>query len=158
MKISKLCALAPLLALLVACANQAPKTVYVHEAPRHPAYLHVLSDLREAQWLISHRAGDARVYANEDMALGEIQASLREIRQAAIDDGKNIDDHPPVDAKLDRKGRLHRAVELLHKARSDVAEEEDNRETRELQKRIVHHIDEATRATEHAIRDVENGI
>jgi hypothetical protein len=154
----KLSVAATLLTLLTACAAQAPRTVHVREEARHPAYIHALSDLRAARWLIEHRPGDARVDADEDVALAEIQASIKEIRQAAIEDGKDVDDQPPVDAHLDHKGRLHKAVELLHKVHADVAREEDDPMTRDLQRRIIRHVDEATRATEHAIHDAERGI
>ncbi len=145
-----------LLTLLTACAAQAPRPE--REEPKHPAYVHALSDLRAAQWLIEHRPGDARVSNDEDLALSEIQASIREMKQAAIDDGKDVADHPPVDAKLDRQGRLHKAIELLHKVHSDVAREEDDPATRDLQRRIIHHVDEAARATEHAVHDAERGL
>ncbi|MDB5815426.1 MAG: hypothetical protein JWN23_2543 [Rhodocyclales bacterium] len=154
----KLSVAASLLTLLTACAAQAPRTVYVREEVQHPAYIHALSDLRAARWLIEHRPGDARVDADENVALTEIQTSIKEIRQAAIDDGKDLDDKPPVDAHLDRKGRLHKAAELLHKVHADVAREEDDPVARDLQRRIVRHVDEATRATEHAIHDAERAL
>jgi hypothetical protein len=74
-----------------------------------------------------------------------------------MEDGKNVEDHPHEDAKINRAGRLHHALELLHKARKDVAESEDNPETRDLRNRIVQHTDLAIEATEHAIHDVEQG-
>jgi len=155
---TKLTVAAGLLTLLTACAAQAPRTIVIREEARHPAYVHALSDLRAAEWMIEHRPGDARVSSDENVALEEIQASIREMKQAAIEDGKDIHDHPPVDAKLDRSGRLHKAVELLHKVHADVARAEDEPETRELQHRIIRHVDEATRATEHAIHDAERGL
>ena len=61
---------------------------------KHPAYLHALSDLRAARWMMQHRPGDAAVSAHEDVAIAEIDAAIGEIKHAAIDDGKNIGDHP----------------------------------------------------------------
>ncbi len=124
---------------------------------KHPYYLHALTDLRTARWLIEHRPGDARVSADEDVAITRIDEAINEIKHAAIDDGKDIHDHPPVDAKLDRKGRLHRADELLHKVHADIAREEDDPMTRGLRNRAIHHLDEAMRATGAAIRAVEHG-
>ena len=118
---------------------------------RHPAYLHALTDLRAARWLIEHRPGDARVSADEDVAITRIDEAIREIKRAAIDDGKDIHDHPPVDAQLDNRGRLHRAEELLHKVHDDIAREEDDPLTRGLRDRAVRHVDEAMGATHHAI-------
>jgi hypothetical protein len=50
-------------------------------------YLHALSDLRAGRSMLQHRPGDATVSANEELAIGAI-------KHAAIDDGKNIEDHP----------------------------------------------------------------
>ena len=36
---------------------------------KHPYYLHALSDLRSARWMLQHRAGDAAVSANEDIGM-----------------------------------------------------------------------------------------
>src|SRR5580698_5775943 len=117
---------------------------------KHPAYLHALTDLRAARWMLEHRPGDAAVSANED-------AAIHEIKHAAIDDGKNVNDHPNVDVAADRPGRLHKALELLRKVHSDVAREEDDPATRGLRDRAVGHIDGAIHATEHAIGDVKTG-
>src|ERR1700729_114231 len=69
---------------------------------KHPAYLHALSDLRAARWMLEHRPGDAAVSAHEDVAISEIDAAIGEIKHAAIDDGKDIHDHPPVQGADDR--------------------------------------------------------
>ena len=125
---------------------------------RHPAYLHALTDLRAARWLIEHRPGNVRVSADEDVAITRIDEAIREIKRAAIDDGKDIHDHPPVDAQLDNRGRLHRAEELLRKVHDDIAREEDDPLTRGLRDRAVRHVDEAMGATHHAIVDAERGL
>ena len=46
---------------------------------KHPAYLHALTDLRTARWMLEHRPGDAAVSGNEDAAITEIDAAIREI-------------------------------------------------------------------------------
>lgn len=124
---------------------------------QHPYYLHALSDLRAARWLVEHRPGDAAVSGQEDIAIGEIDAAIGEIKHAAIDDGKDIHDHEQLDAPADHPGRLHKALEVLRKVHSDVAREEDDPRTRGLRDRAVGHVDSAIHATEHAIRDVEHG-
>jgi hypothetical protein len=45
----------------------------------HPAYLHALSDLRAARWMLEHRAGDAAVSGQEDVAITEIDAAINEM-------------------------------------------------------------------------------
>ncbi len=124
---------------------------------KHPYYLHALSDLRTARWMLEHRPGDAAVSAQEDVAIAEIDKTIGEIRKAAIDDGKDVHDHPQVDAPADHPGRLHKSLELLRKVHSDIDREEDDPMTRGLKDRAVHHLDEAIHANEHAIRDVEKG-
>ena len=126
-------------------------------APHHPAWLHALTDLRDARWNLEHRPGDAAVSAQEDVAIVETDRAIQEAKVAAMEDGKNIEDHPHEDANIDRRGRLHHALELLQKAKDDVAREEDNPETRNLRNRIVEHVDLAVEATKRAIHDVEQG-
>jgi hypothetical protein len=124
---------------------------------RHPAYLHALTDLRQARWMLEHRAGDAAVSAHEDVAISEIDKTINEIKHAAMDDGKDIHDHPPADVAADRPGRLHKALELLRKVHADVAREEDDPMTRGLRDRAVRHLDAAIHETEKTIFDVEHG-
>jgi hypothetical protein len=124
---------------------------------KHPAYLHALTDLRAARWMLEHRPGDAAVSRHEDVAIAEIDKTIGEIKHAAIDDGKDLHDHPGVDLAADRPGRLHKALELLRKVHSDVAREEDDPMTRGLRDRAVGHIDAAIHETEKTIFDVEHG-
>ena len=95
--------------------------------------------------------------SQEDVAIVETDRAIQEAKTAAMEDGKNIEDKPHEDANLNRAGRLHHAMELLHKAKDDVAREEDNPESRDLRNRIVQHVDLAMEATKHAIHDVEQG-
>ena len=124
---------------------------------KHPYYLHALSDLRAARWMLEHRPGDAAVSGKEDVAITEIDAAIGEIKRAAIDDGKDLHDHPAIDAPNDRPGRLHKALELLRKVHSDVAREEDDPMVKGLRNRAVGHIDGAIPATEGAVKDVRTG-
>src|SRR5271155_4260914 len=88
----------------------------------HPAYLHALSDLRLARAYVTYgNAGQQGSYVIE-----EIDRAINDIKAASIDDGKPLDDHPPIDANLDFHGRYHRALDLLDHAHHDVNQEEDN--------------------------------
>ena len=91
------------------------------------------------------------------MAIVEIDRAIGDARTAAMEDGKNVYQHPPEDVHLDSRGRLHHADELLHKARNDVAQGESNGQAVELRNRVIGHIDLAIQATERAIHDVEQG-
>jgi hypothetical protein len=122
---------------------------------KHPYYLHALTDLRTARWMLEHRPGNAAVSAQEDVAVAEIDKAIGEIKRASIDDGKDIHDHPAVDVPGDHPGRLHKARELLRKVHSDVDREEDDPMTKGLKDRAVHHIDEAIHATDRALKDAK---
>lgn len=122
----------------------------------HPGYLHALTDLRDARWNLEHKPGDAAVSAQEDIAITEIDRAIGEVKKAARDDEKNLRDRPREDANLERPGRLHHAVELLEKARNDLANEEDNPEARELKHRALDHVERAIEAAKHAVHDVEH--
>ena len=142
MKTVRHCAL---LAFLVAvCAAVS----FADEPGRHPAYLHALSDLRHARAHLENLAPTHHMDKEEEHAIEEIDK--------AIDDGKNLNDHPPVDMHMDRAGRYHRAMELLDKAHNDIAREEDDPSVRGLRDRALHHIDEAHRVVDHLIVQAAN--
>jgi hypothetical protein len=116
----------------------------------HPAYLHALSDLRDARAHLEHATTEP-VVPEEVHAIDHIDQAIGEIKQAAIMDGKNIGDHMPVDTHLGRHDRFVKALELLDKAQRDVSGEEDQPDTRGLQQRVIRHIDEARHSVKHAL-------
>jgi hypothetical protein len=119
--------------------------------PAHPAYLHALSDLREARYNLIKKGGDRAMKWDEAEAIGDIDKAINEIKTASIDDGKNLDDHPPVDAKEPRAGRLHKALAALKAAKKDVSEEEDNAYAQGLRAKALHHIENALKHTEDGV-------
>lgn len=146
MKISNSLTLALLAAVtlsLPACADMPGK---------HPFYLHAMSDLREARGLME-KLDKPTVDREEEKAILDIEAALHEMKHAAIDDGKDIFDHKPVDKHWRRTDRFHQAEELLNKALSDVAREEDDPAARGLQARIVEHLEAAKRHVHRALED-----
>jgi hypothetical protein len=118
---------------------------------RHPAYLHALTDLRHARAHLERQDGSA-LREEEKEAIHQIDEAIGEIKRASIDDRKDLNDHPPVDAGMDRTGRLHRVKELLEKARQDISHEEDNGFAQGLQQRAFGHIDHAIHEVNEAIR------
>lgn len=122
----------------------------------HPAYLHALQDLRYARALLYRLTPNGGVDDLESHAIGEIDAAIREIKQASIDDGKDLDDHPPIDTRLRRTDRYRQAIQLLHKAHSDVKRDEDNGFARGLQGRALFHIDEADRTVDRILRRLDS--
>jgi hypothetical protein len=133
-------------ALLAACT--APP-----QRPHHPAYLHSLSDLRAARWLIEHRPGDWAQTADESEAVRQIDAAINDIKKAALDDGKNLNDHPPVDEHPDHRGRIHEALKYLNKGRADIESDEDNAFAGGLRNRAIGHIDAAIQAARRVFRE-----
>ncbi|WP_420238011.1 hypothetical protein ACOBR2_20865 [Telmatobacter bradus] len=131
------------LLLLLTCAVLPVHAQRFHDP--HPAYLHALSDLRVARWCLSHQDGGFKVYEEETEAIMEIDAAIGEIKHAAYDDGKGLEDHPPIDVR-DHGSRLLRAIEFLQQAKSDIDQSEDNPEVRDLRHHANEHIDHALHA------------
>jgi tetratricopeptide (TPR) repeat protein len=129
---------------------------FADDPGRHPAYLHALTDLRHARAHLERLTPSDRMDNEETHAIAEIDKAIEEIKRAAIDDGKALNDHPPVDAHLGRKGRYHRALELLDKAHHDISEKEDDQFAHGLKRRALEHIDEAHRIVEHLIEQARD--
>jgi hypothetical protein len=91
----------------------------------HPRYLHAISDLRYARALL-FRPDWRPVMRDQRAAVEEIDHAIGEAKRAAIDDGKNPDDHPPIDRGLGWEGRFRKAMELLNSAESDLSFAETN--------------------------------
>ncbi|MDQ0012203.1 hypothetical protein J2W23_000567 [Variovorax boronicumulans] len=125
------------------------------EYGKHPFYLHALSDLRTAAWQVDHRRPeDGQVSQDELVVHDEIRAAIGDLQRAAWLDGKPIEWREPTDVWLPREGRLHAAIDLLRKVRSDVAREEDDPRSRPFQQRGLAHVDVALDAAQHAVGDV----
>jgi len=77
----------------------------------------------------------------EGRAIREIDYAIKEIKDAAIDDGKDLHDHPPIDNRGLNTDRYHRAIELIDRAHNDVRKDEDNQFAQGLQARALRHID-----------------
>ena len=123
-------------------------------AADHPAYLHALSDLRAARWMLEHRPTDSwKAQEDEVAAVREIDAAIGEIKKAGIDDHKDLQDHPK-DAVNEHAGRLKKASEYLHKADADVDEHESNEAAKGLRERAHQHIREAIHRVDNAMRMV----
>lgn len=118
---------------------------------RHPGYDHALSDLRYARALLETGPQWGRVARDDQRAVAEIDRAIEEVRHAAMEDGRNPNAHPAVDAHWLPGERLRRAHDVLGKARHDLDHEEDNPAARGLRNRAWMHIDAAQNAVGHAI-------
>lgn len=129
---------------------------FADDPGKHPAYLHALTDLRHARAHLDKLTPSDRVDDEETHAIREIDAAINEIKKASIDDGKDLNDHPPVDVQMDKKGRYHRTIELLDRARHDIAEKEDDQFAHGLRHRALQHIDEAHHIVDKLILQTSN--
>jgi tetratricopeptide (TPR) repeat protein len=118
---------------------------------KHPHYLHALSDLRHARAHLDKLTPNEVVDVQEQHAIIEIDAAIREIKTASIDDGKNLADHPPIDANISKAGRYQKALELLHRAGADINREEDDPAAQGLQHRALMHVQDAEATVESII-------
>ena len=84
--------------------------------------------------------------------LHEIDAAIREIKRAAIDDGKGDADPFPIDRHLSPHDRFRKANELLSAAHRELDHAEDVPQSRGLRDRAMGHIDEAHRIVDDAWR------
>lgn len=119
----------------------------------HPKYLHAMSDLRTAYWLIQHHdTMDPMVNDEERRAMKQIRYAYQALKDASIMDDKDIDAQPPADMTwYDHRGRLHHALDLLRDAHNDVMGEEEDPAARGFRHNAMKRIDDAARATEDAI-------
>lgn len=118
---------------------------------KHPEFLHALSDLRAARGYLDKVTPNENVDEDTASAIREIDAAIGGLKQASVDDGKDLHDHPPIDAHLEKTGRLHTAKQLLEKAYADVKMPETDPAAAELQKRIMGHINAAHKYLDQAI-------
>jgi hypothetical protein len=125
----------------------------VNAQGRHPAYLRARSDMRRAQFLlrIPEEPNVTRRLIEADR---EVEAAVREVDRAAVLDGKNIDEHPPVDTRIDRRGRFQKIVELLRSARADIGREEDNGRANAWRDAAYRHLDQALEHVHRAAVDL----
>ncbi len=116
----------------------------------HPAYLHALSDLRAARHYLHDNWAWEPVRRDDNEAIREIDAAISEIKRAAIDDGKGLDDPFPIDTHLSPHDRFRKANELLWSAHRDLSHAEDVPQSRGLRDRAIGHVDRAHQIVDQA--------
>jgi len=120
---------------------------------RHPHYLKARSDLRAAQWTLRIH-DEPNVMRRLHEVDAEIDLAIGEIDRASVIDRKDMIDHPPADVRLDRPGRLRKAMALLASARRDLAAEEENRRAMAWRDAAYRHIDLAMDLMRRAAREL----
>jgi hypothetical protein len=130
------------------------ETVSLAPPPRpavHPRYLSAIADLRYARALL-YRPDWRDVMRDQRGAVEEIDRAIAEAKRAAIDDGKNPDDHPPIDRGLGWEGRFRKSMELLDSASRDLSFEEDNRNASAWRGAALHNVQNAKDFVARAMR------
>lgn len=125
------------------------------KAQNHPAYLHALSDLRLYRYLLDRASPNPVFDADRQHAIAEIDEAIREISAASIEEGKNLNFHPPADAELTPDNRYVKAREAGNAAWADINREEDNDYAHGLKHRALKHIEEANHTIDHIIRALD---
>ena len=139
--------------LCAAMAAMSPVAMQAQQVPGpHPAYLHALSDLRAARHYLNDGWAWGPVRHDDNAAVHEIDAAIGEIKRAAIDDGKGVNDPFPIDRGLSPHDRFRKANELLGAAHNDLAKAEDVPESRGLRDRAIGHVDAAHHIVDNADR------
>jgi hypothetical protein len=141
-------------AIIAACtALMLPAVAQAQWWQHHPKYLHAMSNLRTAYWLIAHHESrDPAMRPEENAAMNLIGRAYQDLKNASIIDEKDIRDQPPADMNFyDHRGRLHHALDLLREARKDINGEEEDPAARGLRRNAGYDIDKAIRATNDAI-------
>jgi hypothetical protein len=123
------------------------------QVPGAPAYLHAISDLRMARAYIK---ADTRAQFDHERhhAIHEIDAAIQEMKHAAIDDGKDLDYSPPVDARGMAAGPLHEALRLTRKAYEDCSQGVDLPNALGMRMRALGHIQDARDTLDRVIHEM----
>ena len=107
-----------------------------------PAYLHAISDLRQARdYVGTDNRPTFRGHLSE--AANQITAAIKDLKVVVIDEGKNPDWTPPPQSTGDANGPVHAALRLLQEARDDVSRGRDAPENAGLRERSLDHIERA---------------
>ncbi|HLK67470.1 MAG TPA: hypothetical protein VKU19_28735 [Bryobacteraceae bacterium] len=118
-----------------------------------PKLLHARTDLRTAQLLLQVR-DEPTIMQHVKLAAARIGDAIHEIDVAAILDKKDLNDHPPIDARLDQPGRFTKVMALLKSARSDIAGEEVNQRAAGWRDAAFRHIDLAMKYLREAAKEL----
>lgn len=141
---------------LLAVVSFGSPSAHAQAPGMHPAYLRALSDLRLMRAYLDRLTPSERVDEESQHAIEEIDAAIREIKMASIDDGKDLRAHPPIDARIMPTDRFHKAREAGNAAWADVNHEEDNDYAHGLKHRALDHIEKANHIVDHIVHRIDH--
>jgi hypothetical protein len=142
------------LVFLFAVNGVAPLVMQAQQTPGpHPAYLRALSDLRAARFFLQEEGDQPRLVRKaEKEAIREINAAIDQIKEAALEDGKDLSVHPPIDTRLSAHDRFRQANQLLWRAHLDLMRREVMISSRDHRNSAVMHIDAAHHIVDQAAK------
>ncbi len=111
----------------------------------HPAYLHAISNLRQARALLTTNFAIPAHIAAANAALPEINRAIADLKSASHLDDKNLGEMPPPKS-LAPEGRFHEVESLLGSAFHDASQPESDGAARPFKDRALGHIDAARNA------------
>lgn len=126
------------------------------ETAAHPHYTEALVDLKLARALLMV-PDDTPARKFSATAVDDIDQAMAEIKRAAIDDGKSLDDHPPIDANVSHRDRLHEIQSLIESAGRDLNAEEDDKKALGWRARAVKDVADAHAFVLAAINNEKDG-
>lgn len=122
-----------------------------HAPAAPPEFVRALTDLHSARaLLVGPQMESSRKFS--DHAVQQIDAAVGEIKQAAVDDKQNMNEHMSTDTRLAPHDRFRQAKELLGKAHEDIARSQDTPQLHDLRIKAMAHLDDAIRTVETADR------
>jgi hypothetical protein len=124
---------------------------------QHPQYLHALSDLRLMRAYLDRQTPNEHIDDEASHAIQEIDAAIQEIRAASIDDGKDTQDHMPIDTQETFASRYRKARQAGDAAWHDVDQAEENGSVRGLKHRALDHIEKANHIVDHIMKRYDRG-
>jgi hypothetical protein len=141
-----------LLSLFAGTVILLPKGAQAQGPGPHQYYGYALQDLRLARAYLHDGWAWEPVRQQDNQAIAEIDQSIHEIKVAAYDDGKNVNDHAPIDVHMGWHDRFARAEDRLKAAHGDIAQTHDGGQTRDLRGQALWHIDKAEKIVDDAWR------
>jgi hypothetical protein len=139
-----------MLSLMAGALFLLPKGAQAQGQP--PAYVYALQDLRLARAYLNDGWAWEAVRQQDNDAVREIDAAIHDIKTAAGDDGRNLNDHPPIDAHMGWHDRFGQAMDRLKRAHGDVARSQRMAQSVDLRNSALRHIDAAESTVENAWR------
>ena len=141
-----------MLSLITGALFLLPKGAQAQAPGPHPHYYYALQDLRLARAYLNDGWAWEPVRQQDNQAIREIDAAIHDIKEAAFDDGRDFNDHEPIDVHLGWHDRFARAEDRLKAAHHDLQEPGDPPRSVDELNRALRHIDVAESTVDNAWR------